>query len=150
MREYSATTTIEASPEVIWKILTDGSRFPEWEPDTHRIEGTIAAGEKIKVFPRRNPNSAFQVEVTEFEPWKKMVWETGVVLGLIRGVRTFTLVEQEDKAVKYTIREQLGGPLLFLFARRIPDFDSIFAASAAALKERAEGAQDGAEGVGDE
>jgi hypothetical protein len=147
MREYGATTTINASPEVIWKILTDGSRFPEWEPDTQRIEGAIAAGEKIKVFPKRNPNSAFQVEITGFEPWKKMVWETGVVLGLIKGVRTFTLVEQEDKSVKYTLREQLGGPLLFLFTRQIPDFDSIFAASAAALKERAEDAQDGAEGA---
>ncbi|MGD8856567.1 MAG: SRPBCC domain-containing protein [Chloroflexota bacterium] len=144
MREYSATTMINASPEVIWKILTDGSKYPEWEPDTHRIEGTIAAGEKMKVFARRNPKFAFQVEVIEFEPWKKMVWNTGVVLGLIRGVRSFTLVEQEDKVVKYTLREQLSGPLLFLFARQIPDFDSIFAASAAALKVRAEGAQDGA------
>jgi hypothetical protein len=143
MREYSATTTINASPELIWKILTDGPRFPEWDPEAHRVEGTVAPGEKIKFFPSRNPNSAFQVEITEFEPGKKMVWQTSVVLGLIRGVRTFTLVEQEDKVVKYTLREQLSGPLLFLFASQIPDFDSIFAASAAALKERAEGAQDG-------
>ena len=41
MKEYRATTTIEASPETIWTILTDAAGYPEWDPGVDRIEGRI-------------------------------------------------------------------------------------------------------------
>ena len=33
MKEFSATTTINASTDIIWAILTDASRYPEWDPE---------------------------------------------------------------------------------------------------------------------
>lgn len=44
MKEYRASTTINASPEQIWAILTDGAAYPEWEPNTIRIEGANCSG----------------------------------------------------------------------------------------------------------
>lgn len=145
MREYGASSIIKASPKVIWEILTDASGFPEWDPDTDRIEGTIDAGEKIKAYSKRNPDRAFQIEITEFEPGKRMVWSARMPLGLFKGERTFTLAEQDEGAVEFKVREQFSGPLLFLLSSQIPDFDAIFAESAAGLKERAESVSGGAE-----
>ena len=45
MKTYSATTVINASPDAIWKILVDASRYPEWDPGTLKIEGSIAPGQ---------------------------------------------------------------------------------------------------------
>jgi len=45
--EYRASSDIDASAERVWSILTDASRYPEWEPNVVRIDGKIAPGEKI-------------------------------------------------------------------------------------------------------
>ena len=50
MESYGVTTTINALPETIWKILTDANGYPDWDPGIDRIEGHIALGEKVKFF----------------------------------------------------------------------------------------------------
>lgn len=138
MKEFSATTTINASPETIWQILTDASGYPEWDPSVNRIEGTIAAGEKITAYTKLSPDRAFPAKVTEFVPGKKMTWTGGMPLGLFKGVRTFTLTPANDGAIQFTLREVFSGPLLPLFGRTIPDLNPTFAQFAAGLKTHAE------------
>ena len=48
MKEFSASASIEASPEAIWAILTDASGYPEWVPGMVCVEGTIAPGRKSR------------------------------------------------------------------------------------------------------
>ena len=139
MLEYSATTTIEASPDKIWRILTDAPGYPEWDPYVDRIEGTIAAGEKITAYTKLSAGRAFPVTVSEFVPGKKMVWSSGMPLGLFKGERSFTLKLQENGSVEFTVREEFTGLLLPLFGRSIPDMNEPFSAFAAGLKNRAEG-----------
>lgn len=55
MKEFRASTTIEAAPETIWTILTDAARYPEWDPGVDRIEGRIALGEKITAHSKLRP-----------------------------------------------------------------------------------------------
>jgi hypothetical protein len=138
MKEYRATTTIEASPETIWTILTDAAGYPEWDPGVDRIEGRIAPGEKITAFTKLSPGRAFPVKVSEFVPGQKMTWTGGMPLGLFKGERTFTLVPQDHSAVEFTVREVFSGPLLPLIGRSIPDLTSSFEQFAAGLKKRAE------------
>ena len=139
MKEYSATTTIEASPDAIWSILTNAPSYPEWDPGVDRIEGRIAAGEKIKAYSKLSPGRAFPATVTEFEPGRKMVWSGGMPLGLFKGVRTFTLTPQENGSTEFTLREVFSGPLLPMIGRSIPDMTTTFEQFAAGLKKRAEG-----------
>lgn len=136
--EYSATTTINASPETIWAILTDGPAYPEWDPNVDRIEGRIAPGEKITAYTRLSPGRAFPVKVSEFVPGQKMTWSGGMPLGLFKGERTFTLLPQDNGATKFILREVFSGPLLPLIGRSIPDLTSAFEQFAAGLKNRAE------------
>jgi hypothetical protein len=138
MKVYHATTTIEASPEVIWAILTNAAGYPEWDPGVDRIEGRIAPGEKITAFTKLNPGRAFPAKVTEFLPGRKMTWTGGMPLGLFKGERTFTLAPQSNGATEFTLREVFSGPLLPLIGRSLPDLNATFEQFAAGLKRRAE------------
>lgn len=136
--QFSASTTINATPETIWAILTDAPRYPEWDPVVDRIEGRIAPGEKIKAYTKLSPGRAFPAKVTEFTPGRKMIWSGGMPLGLFKGVRTFTLTPQGDGATRFDLQEVFSGPLLGLIGRSIPDMTDPFEQFAAGLKRRAE------------
>src|SRR5205085_10603759 len=87
MKFYETTATIQASPDTIWAILSDGAGYTDWDSGVVRVEGRIAPGEKIKVVSSANPKRAFPVKVTEFTPGSSMTWTGGMPLGLFRGVR---------------------------------------------------------------
>jgi hypothetical protein len=138
MKTFSAATTINASPETIWGILTDAPRYPEWDPGVNRIEGTIASGERITAYTKLNPKRAFPATVTAFEPGRRMVWSGGMPLGLFKGERTFTLAPNGDGSTRFDLREEFSGPLLPLIGRTLPDLNKTFEEFAAGLKARAE------------
>ena len=139
MRVHEASATIEATPEAVWAVLVDGAAYPQWDPNVERVEGRIAAGERIKVFTKLQPGRAFPVQVSAFEPPARMVWSGGMPLGLFRGVRTFTLTREGEARTRIHTREEFRGPLLPLIGRSIPDLNPSFQQFVAGLKRRAEG-----------
>ena len=137
MRHYRASAAIHATPEAIWKILTDAGGYPRWDQTMDRIEGRLAFGETVKFFTKLSP-SAFPVKVTVFEPGKKMVLSGGMPFGLFKSERTHTLTPVERGMTTITTEEMLGGLLLPLFGRSIPDLTENFQGFVAALKRQAE------------
>lgn len=137
-REFRARTTIEATPEAIWAILTDAASYPEWDPYCERIEGRIAPGEKLKAYSKLAPGRAFAVKVMRFEPQQAMTWEAGMPLGLFKGVRSFELTPKGD-VVEFSVGEVFSGPMLALIGKSLPDMSEPFEEFAAGLKARAEG-----------
>ncbi len=138
MKAYDATSTIAASPEALWAILTDAPGYTKWDSGVEKVEGRIAPGEKIKVVSRANPGRAFPVKVSEFQPGRRMVWSGGMPLGLFKGVRTFTLSPENDGSTRFSVREEYTGPLLPLVWRSIPDLGPSFKQFATGIKARAE------------
>jgi hypothetical protein len=138
MRFYEASSTIAASPDAIWAVLTDASGYADWDSGVRSVEGTIAPGEKIKVVSEANPGRAFPVKVVEFEPARAMTWSGGMPLGLFKGVRTFALTPEDGGATRFTMREEYSGPMLPLIWRSMPDLQPSFEKFAAGLKARAE------------
>jgi hypothetical protein len=137
--EYRATADIDADPQRIWAILIDGSSYADWDSGLVRLEGRVAPGEKLKLYPEINPDRGFPVKVTGFEPNRSMTWTGGMPLGLFKGVRTFTLTPADDGATRFEMHERFGGPLLPLIGRTLPDFGPSFEQFARGLKARAEG-----------
>jgi hypothetical protein len=137
MRHYESTELIDARPEAIWAILTDGPGYSTWDSGVIRVEGAIAPQAKIKVVSEADPERAFPVKVTEFAPGERMVWSGGMPLGLFKGVRTFRLV-QEGAATRFSMREEYSGPMLPLIWRSMPDLQPFFEQFASGLKARAE------------
>ncbi|MBL8080703.1 MAG: SRPBCC domain-containing protein [Anaerolineales bacterium] len=137
MKKYSASITINASPEKIWKILTDANGYPAWDSTMNRIEGKIALGETVKFFTKLSAQ-AFPVKVTAFEPNQKLILTGGMPLGLFKSERTHTLVPIKDVKTQFHTEEIFSGPLLPVFGKNIPDLTENFQGFVAALKNQAE------------
>ncbi len=138
VKSFEAQSSIHATPDAIWAILTDGAHYPDWDSGVIRVEGKVAAGETIKVVSSVNPDRTFPVKVTSFEPNRSMTWSGGMPLGLFTGERTFTLTPAADGVTRFDVREEYRGPLLGLMWRSMPDLKPSFAQFANGLKQRAE------------
>jgi hypothetical protein len=138
MKTFEAAIPIRATPETIWAILTDASRYTDWNPTVDKVEGRIAAGETVTVHAKINPGRAFPVKVTEFVPPRKMIWKGGMPLGLFAGERTFTLSPDGTGAVEFRMKETYSGLLSGLIEGSIPDLQPGFDEFATALRNRAE------------
>jgi hypothetical protein len=133
---YAVGNEIHAKPEQIWGYLTDAPAFPTWNSTVERVEGTIAAGQKIKLFVKIAPGRAFNLKVIEFVPHSRMVWSDGNAM--FRGVRTYTLTPTAAHTTVFTMSEVFSGLMLPLIAGSLPDFGPEFERYAADLKRAAE------------
>lgn len=135
---YSARTTINAAPETVFALLTDARRYPSWNPAVLSLDGTIAAGEKIRLVSVLDPKRTFKLTVTEVESPNRMVWADGMPLGLFKGVRTYTVTPLEEGRTEFTMEEVFTGPLAPLITKAIPDMTESFGMFADGLKKAAE------------
>ena len=142
MRYYEATSTIAASPQAVWAVLSDGASWPSWDSGVDAVEGRIAMNETIKIRSQAAPGRAFPVKVTRFDPPAHLRFSGGMPLGLFRGVRTYKVSEEADGQVAFRMREEYSGPLLPLVWRSMPDLGPSFQRFARGLKQRAESAAD--------
>jgi hypothetical protein len=136
MKSFAASIAIHARPETVWALLTDGAGYPQWNSTVEKIDGRIAAGEKVSVYAKATPGRAFPLRVTEFVPPRRMTWTGGMPLGLFTGTRNYTLTSKGE--VEFAMREEFSGLLAPLIARSIPDLQPAFDTFAADLKRRAE------------
>jgi hypothetical protein len=143
MKFYEASSTIRATPEAIWDILTDAPAYTSWDNGVVRVEGRILPGETIKVVSEANPGRTFPVKVSGWQPGVSMEWSGGMPLGLFHGVRTFSLAPAGEGSTSFKVREEYTGPLLGLMWRTIPDLGPSFAKFADGLKRHAESQQAG-------
>lgn len=138
MKAYTASIEINASAETVWAILTDGAGYTLWDPGMHTLDGTIAPGEKLTIHTKLDPNRAFTPTVADFEPPHRMIWRSGMPLGLFKGERTFTLEPLAEGGIRFTLHEVFSGPMMVLIGGSIPDLTSTFEAFCAGLKDHAE------------
>jgi hypothetical protein len=140
MRGFEASSVIKAEPAAIWAVLTDGAGWTSWDSAVVRLEGTVAPGEKVTVYPEVNPQRGFAVKVIDFVPAKRMTWRGGMPLGLFTGTRTYVLTPQSDGSVRFAMREEYTGPMAGLIFKSIPDLGPSFQKFAEGLKRRVESA----------
>lgn len=137
MKEFKATTTINAPPEKVWDVLMDTSAYPEWDPYCISIEGSVAPGAQLKAYSTLSPDRTFPVKVTELVPQQKMTWASGMPFGLFKGQRNFVLTPKES-GTEFTVREVFTGPMLMFIGGTIPDMNEPFEAFVTGLKNRVE------------
>lgn len=141
VKEYVSSTVIAATSGIVWSILTDGSRYSEWNPEIVKIDGTITAGNRIKAHVRLGDGAirAVTQRVTLVEARTCMVWEGGLPLGLFVGRRTFTLTPvDQGKAVEFRMHLHMSGLLSSLILKSVGDRQSEIDGFSAGLKRRAE------------
>lgn len=139
MKEYTTTSIIDASPDVVWVILTHGALYREWNPEIVGIDGRIALGARVTAHVRLGDGAIRKVpqRVTVLEAPARMQWTGGLPLGLFVGRRTFTLTPRAG-GVEFRLHLHMSGPLSSLILKSVGDRQPEIDSFSAALKRRAE------------
>jgi hypothetical protein len=138
MKMFAVKTSIRATPELIWALLTDASGYAHWNNTVEKVDGKIAKGERVTVYAKINPERAFPVKVVDFSPPRRMVWTGGMPLGLFKGERTFQLESRPNGNVEFSMHEVYSGLMAPLIVLAIPDLQPAFDEFASDLKRAAE------------
>jgi hypothetical protein len=138
MRSYEATSSVDASPDAVWAVLSDGAGWATWDSGVRAVEGAMSLGGTIKIQADAAPGRTFPVKVTAFDPPHRLCVTGGMPLGLFRGVRTYTVSPAADGTTTFHMREEYTGPLAGLIGRTIPDLQPSFDTFAQGLKRRVE------------
>ena len=136
--DCAVSTTIQASPEKIWALLTDAAGFPRWNSTVTSIEGEIAEGQILKLRVPTAQGRVFKPRVSRVERARSMIWSDGMA-PMFKGVRTFALTPNGDGSTEFSMREEFSGLMLPMIKRSLPDFAPVFEAYAEDLKRAAEG-----------
>ncbi len=138
MKTFAVQRTIKADRDKVWALLTDAPSYTQWNPAVIGIDGRIAEGEKIKLKSIVNPKRTFTLSVKECSAPSRMVWASGMPLGLFTGARTFTLTPTADGSTDFSMEEVYTGLMAPLITKSIPDMTDSFEQFADGLKTAAE------------
>jgi uncharacterized protein YndB with AHSA1/START domain len=131
-RETSVEITIRASPSIVWNLLTTAEDYTRWNSTVISVTGEIKLGKTIRLVSKLDPKREFRLTVKEFDPEKRMAWGDG------KGIRVYTLADDDDGTLRFSIIERIGGLMFPLYAKYIPPFDESFERFATDLKNEAE------------
>ena len=137
MKTVSATTLIDAPPLAVWAVLTDLSRYPEWNPLFREASGEIAAGKRIRlrsVHPASGRLMTVKPRIVTAEPGVELRWASSLP-GIMSGEHSFVLTPL-DGGTRLAQTEIYGGLLAATVS--IPRTETIFQAMNDALKQRVE------------
>ena len=139
MKEYVTVSSIRATPEMVWRVLTDAGEYAIWNPEIVGIDGLISLNERITVRVRLGDGTIRRVplRVTAFERQSRMEWTGGLPLGLFVGVRTFTITPG-DGVVEFRMHLRMSGPLAPLIVRSVGDRQPEIDGFSAALRAHVE------------
>ena len=132
---------IEASPEVVWDILTDLDHYGDWNPFIVSAEGDVAVGERLtnRLQPPGGKAMTFRPTVTAAEAEQSFEWLGRLGLpGIFDGRHRFEL-KATPTGTHFVQTEHFSG-VLVRFMRKSLDTGTHdgFEAMNTALKTRAE------------
>ncbi|MCU4165065.1 SRPBCC family protein [Carboxylicivirga caseinilyticus] len=118
MAKYIKTSLqINASKELIWKILTDFDRYPEWNPFIKSLSGKVETGNQITV---KLNNMVFKPTILKYEKNSEFKWLGHLGLkGLFDGEHKFHLKTNTDGSTTLEQSEKFTGILIHLFPKKM-------------------------------
>lgn len=143
MKELRTEIEIRASPEKVWKIMTDLDKYPEWHPYATAV-GKVVVGEKVDLALKPATPAAkgmvLHCIVTKAEANHEFRWKYFVGAAMLfSGEHTFTIEPIDANHVRFIDREVFNGLLVPLQAKDIDtNSKDSFIAMDNALKARAE------------
>jgi hypothetical protein len=115
MKEIKTEVVIEASPERVWKVLTDYENHPAWNPFIRSISGGKRENEKLVVSlkPPDGKAMTFHPKIIKFDTTKEFRWKGKLgVKGIFDGEHYFILEKLNSKRTRFTHGEKFSGILV--------------------------------------
>ena len=143
MKQLTSDIEINASPEHVWKVLTDFPALGEWSPFVRSIDGRLAVGETLKIYIKasKGMGMTFKPTVLRAEPGREFRWLGRFLMpGLFDGEHYFTIEDLGGNRVRFVQGEIFKGllvPVMSMF-KVLGNAYVGFQEMNQALKERAE------------
>lgn len=119
---FSRTVEISAPPPVVWSVMADVERWPEWTASISRIElspGPLQVGSRARVYQPQLPRACWRV--TKLEPKAGFTWVSTAPGVRVTGTHT---IEPSPSGCRVTLSIDyagLFGPLLARWTGALTD-----------------------------
>ncbi len=141
MRILETEIQIEATPEVVWSILTDLDKYAEWNPFIRKAKGKVGVGEKLEVCisPPNGKEMIFKPTVKSVLKNSEFRWlGRFLFLGVFDGEHIFSITPNE-KGCLLVQKENFSGLLVpLMWGSLDKNTREGFVSMNIALKQRAE------------
>ena len=110
--EIDQSIEIGARPEVVWNVITDLARYPDWNPFVIACESTLLVGEPISMRVRLVSLFAQpQTEtILEHEPGQRLSYGLrGLPLGALQSMRSHLVLPAGSDGAHYESHFELSG-----------------------------------------
>jgi hypothetical protein len=134
-------TTIGASPDRVWGILTDFAAYPDWNPFVRAISGDLRTGSQliVRIAPSGGAGMTFKPVVTELREAAVLEWLGHFIIpGIFDGRHRFELAAVSDGTTSFTQSETFSGIMIPFVSSMLKDTEHGFGAFNEALKSRSE------------
>jgi hypothetical protein len=126
-KKIETEITIHASPEKIWKILSDFQNYPVWNPFITEIQGSVEEGNQIqvKIEPKDGKAMIFKPVVLSKKENKELKWLGKLLFkGIFDGEHRFELIDNKNGTTRFIQSENFSGVLVpfFNFDKTIDGF----------------------------
>jgi hypothetical protein len=112
---------IQTPPEVIWDVIKDIERWPQWNPLYLEAKGRIGFGEILTLtvaLPGRQPR-VIRPTVTDWTPNEQIIWRLNLFGGLIRTTRYIEVEKLGEESCIFSNGEIFEGPLQGLIGKKL-------------------------------
>lgn len=139
--ELRTEIEIDAPPFAVWAVLTDFSRFRDWNPFIPSISGEARVGARLEVVisPPEGREMKFRPTVLVADPEKELRWIGHLFFrGLFDGEHFFRLVEVGGGRTRFVQGENFSGILVKPMAGLLTNTARGFVYMNQAIKRRVE------------
>jgi hypothetical protein len=125
--EIHSETTIEASADEVWDVLSDFGSYADWNPGMQSVQGEATVGSRLTIRFAREGGRGMTLRPTVLvaEPPRELRWLGRLLMpGLFDGEHWFTIEERESGRVTFMQDESFRG-LLVPFLRKMIEVDTL-------------------------
>ena len=141
MKKICTKILINASPSIVWHIITDFENYGKWNPFIREISGVTKEGSTIQVFikPPNSNGMKFKPKILKYKSEKEIKWLGKLwVPKIFDGEHSLTIKKIEENKVLFIQKEQFNGLLVPLFTNMLKNTKLGFQMMNQKLKKEAE------------
>jgi hypothetical protein len=141
MRVIEASIDIDAPLEDVWRTLSAGRHYADWNPFITEVTGDLQVGNrpKLRIAPPGKKAMTFSPRITAASPTAGLRWKGRLLLpGLCDATHEFLLRAESSTRTRLTQRESFRGILIPMLGSMLEPTRNGFTAMNEALRQRVE------------
>jgi len=115
MRSIESTTTVDATREQVWDVLSASEQYADWNPFITRVDGPLEVGSRptLRIAPHGRKGMTFRPRITHASPEHGLRWKGRLVLpGLCDAEHAILLEQLSETRTRVVQRESFRGVLV--------------------------------------